>query len=86
MNEAFWVLTTVVFGIATGCLAQAWLAARAELARLRGTAGPADSAAALQRVENTVEAMALELERMAEHKRFATQLLAKQATAIPPTV
>ena len=62
MNEAFWILTTVVFGIATGCLTQAWLTARAEVARLRGTAGSLDSAAALRRVESTVEAMALELE------------------------
>ena len=85
MNEAFWMLTTVVFGIATGCLTQAWLAARAEVARLRGTAGLPDAVAALQRVESTVEAMALELERVAEHQRFATQRLAKHATPLPPT-
>lgn len=83
MNEAFWMLTTVVFGITTGCLTQAWLAARAEVARLRHTAGAPDFAAALQRVENTVEAMALELERVAEHQRFATQLLGNPANSAP---
>ena len=84
MNESFWVLTTVVFGIATGCLTQAWLTARAEVARLRQAAGSPDSTAALQRVESTVEAIAVELERVAEHQRFATRLLSTVATAGPP--
>lgn len=74
MNEAFWVLTTVVFGIGTGCFAQAWLAARAEVRRLQGPAGPTGSTAALQRIEHAVEAIALEVERVAEHQRFVTRL------------
>ena len=78
-RESFWILTTVVFGIATGCLAQAGLAARAEVAWLPRTVGVPDSAAALQRVESSVEAMAIELERVAEHQRFATQMLTNQA-------
>ena len=85
MNEAFWMLTTVVFGIATGCLTQAWLTARAEVARLRQNGSALDSAASLQRVETAVEAIAIELERVAEHQRFASQLLAKPATPAPPT-
>ena len=74
MNEAFWVLTTVVFGIGTGCFAQAWLAARAEVRRLRGPGGPTESAAALHRIEHAVEAIALEVERVAEHQRFVARL------------
>ena len=84
MNESFWVLTTVVFGIATGCLAQAWLTARAEVARRRQAAGSPDSTAALRRVESMVEGIAVELERVAEHQRFATRLLATPATADRP--
>ena len=74
MNEAFWVLTTVVFGIGTGCFAQAWLAARAEVRRLQGTAAPTGSTAALHRIEHAVEAIALEVERVAEHQRFMARL------------
>lgn len=64
------MLTTVVFGIGTGCFAQAWLAARAEVRRLEGRGGPAGSAAALQRLEHAVEAIAVEIERVAEHQRY----------------
>lgn len=86
MNEAFWVLTTVVFGIATGCLTQAWFTARAEVARLQRTSGSPDLFATLERIESTVEAMALEVERVAEYQRFATPLIAKQVSPVSPTV
>lgn len=74
MNEAFWMLTTVIFGIGTGCFAQAWLAARAEVRRLQGPGGPTGSTAALHRIEHAVDAIALEVERVAEHQRFVARL------------
>ena len=45
-----------------------------------------DPFAILERIESTVEALALEVERVAEYQRFATPLIAKQVTPVPPTV
>jgi len=78
VNEAFWVLTTVVFGIAAGGFAQAWLFARAEVARLKRNRGITGDAAALLRIESAVDAMALDVERVAEHQRYAGRLLAER--------
>ena len=77
MNEAFWVLTTVVFGIAAGGFAQAWLFARAEVARLKANPGITGDASALLRIESAVEAVAIEVERVSEHQRHAARVLAE---------
>ena len=85
MNEAFWVVTTVVFGISTGCLAQAWHAARAEVDRLQQDTGSADATATLRRVESTVDAIALEVERVAEHQRLSSRILAERVVSTAPS-
>ena len=78
MNEAFWVLTTVVFGIAAGGFAQAWLFTRAEVARLKLDRGITGDAAAILRIEDAVNAVALEVERVSEHQRYAARLLVER--------
>jgi len=83
VNEAFWVLSTVILGIAAGGFAQAWLFARAEVARLQRGSGESGDAAALRRLESAVETVAVEVERIAEHQRYAARLLAGRDA--PPT-
>ena len=47
------------------------------------TAADADTRARLERIEQAVETIAVEVERMAEAQRFAAQLEAKRTTALP---
>lgn len=42
-----------------------------------------DVTARLERIENAVEAVAIEVERIAEAQRFAAKLMADQARALP---
>jgi hypothetical protein len=44
---------------------------------------PADVIARLERIENAIEAMATEVERIAEGQRFTTKLLAAESRAEP---
>ena len=84
MKEEFWILTTVVCGIAAGGFAQAWLFARAEIGRIKRETGEASYAAALRRLESAVEVVAVEVERIAEHQRHAARIMADgQSPAAP---
>lgn len=46
--------------------------------RSRGESLPADSSARLQRLEQAVEAMAVEVERISEGQRYTTKLLTER--------
>lgn len=52
---------------------------RKELRRLRGEAEPQPSNARLDRLEQAVDAIAVEVERLAEGQQFAARLLADRA-------
>ena len=72
--------TTVLYPIARA------LARRIESgasARLSGVAS-AESDERLRRIEQAVEAMAVEVERVSEGQRFVTKLLAERSVAGPP--
>jgi hypothetical protein len=47
----------------------------------RDVSADIDTSAQLQRIEHTVEAMAIEIERLSEGQRFTTKLLANRAEA-----
>lgn len=51
---------------------------RMELEQERGGAGLLPSAARLERMEQAIEAMAVEIERISEGQRFTTKLLTEQ--------
>lgn len=46
---------------------------------------PADATARLERIEQAVEAVAVEVERIAEAQRFSAKLQAEQARRLPGT-
>ena len=50
----------------------------------RTPALPPDATARLERMENAIESIAIEVERLAEGQRFTTRLLADRAGAQPP--
>ena len=73
--------TIIVFGI----LSWAFVAvARTRQGRLKTTAAPqqisGDIQARMERLEHTTEAIALQVERIAEGQRFVTKLLADPST------
>jgi hypothetical protein len=54
--------------------------------RIRASVAPPDVVALLQRIENAVESVAIEVERIAEAQRFSAKLQAEQAQrALPAT-
>jgi hypothetical protein len=56
-----------------------------ERARLRaGQSGTSTDSARLQRIEQAIEAMAIEVERISEGQRFTTKLLADRAAGSGP--
>jgi hypothetical protein len=62
-----------------------WPIARAMARRMDrkgvGTPSSPDSEARLARIENAVEAIAVEVERVSENQRFATRLLSERVEA-----
>ena len=44
---------------------------------------PADTTARLERIEQAVEAIAIEVERIAESQRFSAKLMAEQQRSLP---
>ena len=45
-----------------------------------------DTALRLERIEQAIEAMAVEVERISEGQRFVTKLLAERSTHVPPAI
>jgi hypothetical protein len=64
-------------------IANAAVAHRREDARLEKGSAPSISEARLARIEQAVEAIALEVERISEGQRFTTKLLSEQARHAP---
>jgi biopolymer transport protein ExbB/TolQ len=75
------VLASVVLAASTVGLAVAWVRARerAIRAEARVAQAPGGGDDRLERVEQAVDAIALEVERMSEGQRFVTRLLAERA-------
>jgi len=64
-------------------IARAAVAHRKEQARLDRETNPTLTEARLARIEQAVDAIALEVERISEGQRFTTKLLSKQARSLP---
>jgi hypothetical protein len=80
------IVVPFVFGIpASVLLARMWFRHKEKMAGLKGTTA-ADSAveARLARIEDAVEAIAIEVERMGEGQRFVTKLLAERTQQALP--
>jgi hypothetical protein len=67
-------------------IARAAVAHRREGARLERESMPSLTEARLARIEQAVEAIALEVERISEGQRFTTKLLSEQARQAPKPV
>jgi hypothetical protein len=67
-------------------IAKATVAHRKEGARLERESMPSLTEARLARIEQAVEAIALEVERISEGQRFTTKLLSEQARPAPKPV
>jgi hypothetical protein len=64
-------------------IVKATAAHKREVARLENGSAPSTSEARLARIEQAVEAIALEVERISEGQRFTTKLLSEQARHAP---
>ena len=67
-------------------IAKAAVAHRREGARLERESAPSLTDARLARIEQAVEAIALEVERISEGQRFTTKLLSEQARPAPKPI
>ena len=67
-------------------IAKAAVSSRTKEARLENGATPSISDARLARIEQAVESIALEVERISEGQRFTTRLLSEQARPLPRPV
>jgi acyl-CoA reductase-like NAD-dependent aldehyde dehydrogenase len=72
---------TVAYSISA--IARAAVANRKESARLARELVPPLAEARLERIEQAVDAIALEVERISEGQRFTTRLLSEQSHASP---
>ena len=79
MSSVGLLVTTIGFAIA-------WVRARERVLRLRaGMTRPSDvTLANADHLEDAIGAMALEVERIGEHQRYMTKLLAERGTAETP--
>lgn len=60
------------------------IAKRWERPAYLASAPSADTTARLERIEQAVEAVAIEVERIAEAQRFSARLMAERGHALPP--
>lgn len=82
------VIVPAVFGIPAAVLyARMWFKHKEKMASLHAERRPEDLAIAqrLERIEQAVDAIAVEMERMGEGQRFVTKLLAERAPGAPPS-
>jgi hypothetical protein len=75
------IVIPIVFGIpAVVVMTKMWLGHKERMAGLSGTRQPsAISDARFERLEQAVESIAIEMERVSEGQRFVTKLLAERA-------
>lgn len=83
-NAVFLIVMAIVAG--TSALVGAWWQRRRSRrdAALRAEGSLALPDGRLDRIERIVESTALEVERVMEHQRFATRLMAEKADAVRP--
>jgi hypothetical protein len=90
MDDPAKVIVAVVFFTSVAysikAIAQAAVAHRREDAKVERESSPALSEARLARIEQAVEAIALEVERISEGQRFTTKLLSEQSRPAPKPV
>ena len=90
MDDPAKVIVAVVFFMSVAysikAIAQAAVAHRREEAKGERESSPALSEARLARIEQAVEAIALEVERISEGQRFTTKLLSEQSRPAPKPV
>jgi hypothetical protein len=72
---------SIAFSVNT--FARAWIAQRKEAARLQRESVPSITETRLARIEQAVDAIALEVERISEGQRFTTRLLSEQPHLSP---
>jgi hypothetical protein len=82
--EAFVAFGCTVAFFATPLLAlRMWINRPAAREKLRGAGSNPQLEARLERIEHAVDAIALEIERVAEGQRFTTKLLSESNRALP---
>ena len=90
MDDPAKVIVAVVFftsiAYSIKAIARAAVAHRKEEARLERDSTPPLAEARLARIEQAVEAIALEVERISEGQRFTTKLLSEQSRPAPKPV
>jgi hypothetical protein len=90
MDDPAKVIVAVVFFTSVAysikAIAHAAVAHRREEAKGERESSPALSEARLARIEQAVEAIALEVERISEGQRFTTKLLSEQSRPAPKPV
>ena len=90
MDDPSKVIVAVVFFTSVAysirAIAQAAVAHRREETKAVTQSSPALSEARLARIEQAVEAIALEVERISEGQRFTTKLLSEQSRPAPRPV
>jgi hypothetical protein len=90
MDDPAKVIVAVVFFTSVAysikAIAQAAVAHRREGAKAERESSPALSEARLARIEQAVEAIALEVERISEGQRFTTKLLSEQSRPVPKPI
>ena len=79
------IIVPVVFAIpAVVIFARMWFRHKERMATLMGAASTNSALEArLSRIEDAVETIAVEVERMGEGQRFVTKLLAERAQSLP---
>ena len=78
----FGALASLAFAI--NAIARAWVARGRDEARLANESATPLADARLARLEQAVDAIALEVERMSEAQRFTAKLLSEQGRTAPP--
>ena len=78
------IVVPIVFGIpAAVVMAKMWFSHKEKMAGLSAPKGTAMIDARLERVEQAVESIAIEMERVSEGQRFVTKILTDRAPAAP---
>jgi hypothetical protein len=78
------VIVPIVFGIpAAVVVAKMWFSHKEKMAGLAAPRGTAMIDARLERVEQAVESIAIEMERVSEGQRFVTKILTDRAPGAP---
>ncbi|HVT38063.1 MAG TPA: hypothetical protein VHE78_03400 [Gemmatimonadaceae bacterium] len=85
--EAFALMTVVAFGGSTVFILARAVARRIEGKTQQPHALPGDVAMRMERMERTLDSVAIEIERISENQRFLTKVLAeRERSSLPPGV